>query len=195
MMQFVKLMQPTETTGILDIGGYSGTWLDSAVASRITLLNLPEYAGQPDKPERFEYVHGDGRALTYLDQSYDIVFSNSVIEHIGDWEGQQAFAREVIRVGRSYWVQTPAQEFFVDPHLLTPFIHWLPRRWVPNLLRNFTVWGWITRPTKAEALDYWKRLDLRMLTYSEMKALFPKATIQVERCLGMRKSYIAIYRS
>jgi ubiquinone/menaquinone biosynthesis C-methylase UbiE len=194
MEQFVKLMRPEKGVRILDVGGYAGTWNDSTLDARVTLLNLPDYAGRPDQPEKFEYVHGDGRALEYPDQSWEIIFSNSVIEHIGDWTGQQAFAREVVRVGRSYWVQTPAKEFFLDPHLLTPFIHWLPRQWVPGLLRYFTVWGWLTRPTRAEALDYWVRLDLRMLTRREMKSLFPQATILVERFLGMPKSYVACFR-
>jgi 2-polyprenyl-3-methyl-5-hydroxy-6-metoxy-1,4-benzoquinol methylase len=62
-------------------------------------------------------------------RSFDIVFSNSVIEHVGDAESQQQFAHEIARVGRAYWVQTPNRRFPVEPHLLTPFLHFLPTRW------------------------------------------------------------------
>ncbi len=69
------------------------------------LLNTPragdELAGAA------EWVAGDGRRLPFRDQSFDVVFSNSVIEHVGDVESQRRFAREVARVGRAWWVADP----------------------------------------------------------------------------------------
>ena len=72
---------------------------------------------------------GDGRALPFRDEAFDVVFSNSVIEHVGDAASQRRFAREVARVGRAYWVQTPNRWFPVEQHLLTPLVHWLPKSW------------------------------------------------------------------
>lgn len=54
-------------------------------------------------------VVGDGTRLAFEDQSFDLVYSNSVIEHLGTWEKQQAFAAEARRVGRGYWIPTPGQ--------------------------------------------------------------------------------------
>jgi hypothetical protein len=54
------------------------------------------------------------------DQEYDIAFSNSVIEHVGDWERQAAFASEIRRVGKNLWIQTPAKECPIEPHYLAP---------------------------------------------------------------------------
>jgi len=193
MLCFIDRIQPTAETRILDIGGYSETWRDFPIGSKITLLNLPKYAEKPQSPERFEYVYGDGRRLEYTDGEFDIVFSNSVIEHVGGKDQQRAFAAEARRVGKAYWVQTPAKEFPLEPHLLTPFIHWLPAYWIPRLLRFFTVWGWITRPTREQARSFWA--EIRPLTGREVRELFPDATILVQRFLGIPKSYIAYRRA
>ena len=74
--------------------------------------------------------------------------------------------------------------------MLTPFIHWLPRKLQARLLRNFTVWGWMTRPDAAECARF---LDTtRMLTRAELQTLFPEAEIWTERFLGLAKSFVAV---
>jgi hypothetical protein len=191
MNRFFSIMQPTRETLILDIGGYPGSWEDSKIQSKIILLNLPKFSSHQPNNEKFEYVYGDGRKMDYLNAQFDIVFSNSVIEHLGNFEDQKKFAAEAQRVGVNYWIQTPAKEFFLDPHLLTPFMHWLPFSIIPKLLRYFTVWGILTSPSREEAEKFWEDLKLRPISYREMKILFPKAEIIVERFLGMPKSYIA----
>jgi hypothetical protein len=128
--------------------------------------------------------------LQFSDGEFDIVFSNSVIEHLGTWEAQQRFAREVRRVGRRYWVQTPAREFIIEPHLLTPCIHWLPRHLQFRLARRCTVWGIIERPTPARAAAYLS--ELRLLGFDEFAQLFPDSLILRERFLGFTKSYVAV---
>jgi len=135
-------------------------------------------------------VVADGCALDYPDQSFDVGYSNSVIEHVGTFERQKAFAREIRRVGKAIWVQTPAQEFFMEPHLIAPFIHWLPRSWQRRLIRYFTVWGWLKKPTPAEVEGFLD--EVRLITFAEMKELFPDCEILRERFLGMTKSYIAV---
>jgi hypothetical protein len=128
--------------------------------------------------------------LHFNDGEFDIVFSNSVIEHLCTWEAQQRFAQEVRRVGRHYWVQTPAREFFIEPHFLTPCIHWLPRVVQLKLARRCTVWGIIERPTQARAEQYVS--ELRLLKFEEVSELFPGSIILRERFLGFSKSYIAV---
>jgi len=140
-------------------------------------------------------VGGDGCVLPFRDKSFDIVFSNSVIEHVGDRERQSSFASEVRRVGRAYWVQTPNYWYPVEPHLLTPIIHWLPCSIQSTLVRRRgTVWEWLERPT-PDRRDYYLQHflnDIRLLRPAQLHLLFPDAQIVRERSLGLTKSIVAV---
>src|SRR5213078_1617346 len=126
------------------VGGTPETWELVAVRPRVTLLNTPrtraELAGAA------WWVAGDGRALPFRDGAFDVVFSNSVIEHVGDADSQRRFAAEIMRVGRAFWVQTPNRWFPVEQHLLTPLIHWLPKAVQRAIVPRFTVWALLVRP-------------------------------------------------
>ncbi|CAN2048094.1 Class I SAM-dependent methyltransferase [Candidatus Magnetomoraceae bacterium gMMP-1] len=188
--RFVQEMNPKLSYRILDVGGYHWFWKGMKCRNAITLLN-------PDIPELFEsllpqfsYIQGNGRDLPFGENQYDIVFSNSVIEHLGLYEGQKRFATEVRRVGKSYWVQTPNHWFPVEPHLISPLIHYFPKRIQKRLIRWFTIWGLVTRPTKEQINDFIS--EVRLLTEGEMKELFPDARIVAERFLCFKKSFIAV---
>jgi hypothetical protein len=73
------------------------------------------------------YAVYDGRALPFPDRSFDLVFSNAVIEHILGEGAQERFAREVMRVGKSWFVTTPNYWFPFESHHLLPFFQFLPR--------------------------------------------------------------------
>src|SRR5579863_10768587 len=78
MQEFVKRFQVTPGTRILDVGGTPSNWLLADVRPSVTLLNMPR--GQEQCEQGFTFVSGDGCELPFPDQSFDIVFSNSVIE-------------------------------------------------------------------------------------------------------------------
>jgi hypothetical protein len=190
--KFMELFKPDKETRILDVGGLPRFWQEVPIKSKITLLNvhpLDEHESSFMTPNQ-ESVVGDGTALPYEDREFDIVFSNSVIEHVGTWEKQVAFAGEARRVGRSYWVQTPAREFIVEPHYFTLFLHWCSKPVQKKLLRNFSLWGLLGRPSE-QTLDY-VLAELRLTTGAEFRELFPDGDIWVERFLGLPKSYTAI---
>lgn len=176
---------------ILDIGGWQEFWEIVAFTNtphKIILLNT--YSVRTTYPN-FVSVVGDARRLTmFEDQSIDIVFSNSVIEHLGTFENQFAMAREVERVGKKYYIQTPSYAFPIEPHFLFPCYHWLPLSWRAKLLARFSL-GFIER-THSEERAYEVLREFRLLTKSEVARLFPSATIYAERILGIPKSYIAI---
>jgi len=100
------------------------------------------------------------------------------------------FAQETRRVGRQIWVQTPAKSFFVEPHLITPFIHYLPKKIQEKLLRNFSILGLITRPSQEKVKVFLE--EVRLLIYDEMAQLFPDCEIYIERFLDFAKAYIAV---
>ena len=193
--QFVRILNPSTGDSLIDIGGESGTWISNPpVVGRIDLVN-PKVL-QIDSAARssrgMSSIVGDGRDLVDVaDQSYDIAFSNSVIEHVGTWEDQQKFAAEMHRVGKKLWCQTPARECPIEPHYMAPFIHWLPRSLQRRLIRRFTPWGWLSKPP-PEDIDFMVDTT-RLITLREMKQLFPDCQILVERILFIfPKSYIAV---
>jgi hypothetical protein len=193
MRRFDAIFEPTSATRLLDIGGAPNTWMSESrdgVRFPVTMVNLqyPDPAARTNG--RFTLVEGDAVDLPFADGAFDIAFSNSVIEHMTTWERQQAFASEARRVARRLWIQTPARSFPLEPHVLAPLFQFLPGKWQRRLARNCTLWGLMTRPDKAGVEEMLG--DIRLLTYREMKALFPDCRILKERVLGLTKSYIAV---
>jgi hypothetical protein len=188
MASFEQTFGLRPDTRILDVGGTALNWSFVRTRPRITFLNLPT-DGDSD-------VIGDGRYLPFRDRSFDLVFSNSVIEHLSSEEDQRRFANEVRRTGRAYWVQTPDRRFPIEPHLLTPFIHWLPRGARKAIARRFTVWSVIERPSQDRWEFYIRHCseEVRLLDRRQLQDLFPEAEIRQERFLGMSKSLIAVWQ-
>lgn len=129
-------------------------------------------------------------ALSAQDNSFDIAYSNSVIEHVGDWESQKAFAHEVRRVARRYYVQTPSRGFFIEPHFIGLFLHWFPKKAQRKLLPFLSLRYWISGESRTFFDDLVHEVNL--LTAKQMRELFPDARIVRERFLGMTKSLFAI---
>lgn len=189
MAQFERRMQLTGGEIILDVGGDTTNWHLTQTEPKVTLLNLniPEDARDD---ARFTWVHGNATALPYRDGEFELVFSNSVIEHLGDLESQKRFAAECRRAGRRLWIQTPALGFPIEPHYLTPFVHWMPKPLRRRVLRWFSFWGLMTRPSQ-EKVDQ-RVAEIRLLSRREMRELFPDCQIVVERFCFWPKSYIAV---
>ena len=186
MQRFVRDFGITHATRVLDIGGTFYNWSLAPVMPRLTMLNLPR--AREEGPA--DWVSADGCALPFRDGAFDVVFSNSVIEHLGTWGRQRQFASEVMRVGKRYFVQTPNKWFPVETHLLTPFVHYLPKKWQSPIVRRWTVWGMVTGITGERKRFYIEHYlaDIRLLNGTEMEELFPGARLVRERVLGWTKS-------
>ena len=157
----------------------------------VDLLNLlPASAPDLSQSPKMRCFQGDGRALEFGDLAYDIVYSNSVIEHVGTWDDQKAFAAEARRVGRRLWIQSPARACPVEPHYLGVFIHWFPSAWHVPLARWTSVMG-LTGAADLQSIAS----NTRLLSKREYRVLFPDCEIWTERFLWVfPKSYVAIRR-
>jgi Methyltransferase domain len=177
---------------VIDLGGTNEFWERRGWAGRddvlVTLVNLEP---QDRRHANIRPVVGDATDLSdHPDGSFDIAFSNSVIEHLFDFEAQSRMAREVRRVGRAYWVQTPNFWFPVEPHFLVPFWHWLPEDVRVEILSRRGV-GWAGRCRDREVARRVVR-EHRLMRRTELARLFPGATILGERFGGLVKSWTAI---
>jgi hypothetical protein len=181
----------TRDTRVLDVGGTVDIWRLAPVMPRLVLLNQARARHEIGSAEAV--VLGDGTSLPFADRSFDLVFSNSVIEHVGSRAEQARFASEIARVGRQYWVQTPNRYFPIEHHLWTPFVHWLPRRWQAAILTRFSIWKLVTNYDAAQREFYVQHyLDsIRLLSASDLAALFTDGVVARERCLGWTKSLVA----
>lgn len=178
---------------ILDIGGVIPYWegvgdLWAGLPLEITIINLG--APEVDRPPFFVR---DGNACSlpqYPDNSFDLVHSNSVIEHVGQWHEMSLMAREIRRLAPSYFIQTPNFWFPMEPHYRTLFFHWYPEVVRAEMLlkkrRGFT--------EKLTSLDEAMRnvQSVRMLTRGQMAELFPDGRIVEESFFGFAKSVMAI---
>ena len=177
---------------ILDIGGTVSFWEKRGWAGRddveIVLVNLEtEETGY----ENLQSRTGDATNLGELpDGSFDIVFSNSVIEHLQTYDRQAAMALEVRRLAPVYWVQTPNFWFPVEPHFLTPAWHWLPVKARVALLRRRR-WGWRGPcPDPVEATELVR--EIRLMRRTEVTRLFPDASLEPEKIGPLVKSFVAV---
>lgn len=178
---------------VLDLGGGVAYWMGLEEVWRdrplhITLINV---ASEPVPDGRFESLAGDAcHSPDLADASFDIVHSNSVIEHVGGWRDKKRMAAEVRRLAPRYFVQTPNYWFPIEPHFRAPAIQWLPRPWQRRLVMAAAL-GFHPR---AKSLDEADDIlaDASLLDRREMADLFPDGRIVRERFCGLTKSLIAI---
>lgn len=184
MADLVRLARLRPGTRILDLGGTPALWREVPFSLDITVLNLPGAIKREGEPHhRFSYVAGDACEVhQFGDREFDLVFSNSVIEHVGGAARRRAFAREVLRLGRSYWVQTPSKWFPLEAHSGMPF-WWF---YSPSV-RDAFLRRW------RDKLPAWTEMvaGTCVLEIDEVRQLFPNAEILVERSFGLPKSYTA----
>jgi len=139
---FLDELRPTAATTVLDVGvdevgfGDGGGQVGCGTHNffeelypwrrRITALGLHGGAGVRARYPEVAYVQADACALPFEAGAFDIVFSNAVIEHVGDVERQRLFVSEALRVGRRVFVTTPNRWFPIELHTRLPLVHWLP---------------------------------------------------------------------
>jgi methyltransferase family protein len=185
---------------IIDVGGTRQYWSivptdffhTHGVSILITNISAPADKEDVDDAGTFRYAEADARDLPYPDNSFDIAHSNSVIEHVGDWDSQVRFAREVARVAPGYFVQTPNYWFPWEPHFGMVGFQFLPMPLQISLLMARPR-GFYQRAATVDAavrsIETCQLLDAR-----RFHALFADGELVREKFLGMTKSLMAIRR-
>jgi 2-polyprenyl-3-methyl-5-hydroxy-6-metoxy-1,4-benzoquinol methylase len=183
---------PGKVTRILDVGGTQTYWqaLEPLWRGRdldITIVNLGSESAD-DGP--YHLRPGNACALDELaDRSFDLVHSNSVIEHVGRWEAMSAMAKEVRRLAGHYYVQTPNFWFPVEPHFRTALMHWYPEAVRANML--------LRKKRGFRSVDNFDAAmrevqDINLLTRRQLQTLFPDAEVKSEKLGPVTKSIIAM---
>jgi SAM-dependent methyltransferase len=173
--QFLELTGVGASTRILDVG--CGTLGLRGLAPELDITGT-DVAPRPSYPGPFVQADATVR-LPFADGEFDLAYSSSVVEHL-EPSARAAFAAELRRVARGWWVQTPAWSFPVEPHALLPFAHWLP----VGLRKRYWSLG---------AAGSWEEISL--LRRGELSALLPGSEVVAERFGPLAKSWIALRRS
>jgi hypothetical protein len=175
---------------VLDIGGEAQFWRRRKPRpAHVTMVNV--VAEEAEEPW-IRSVVGDGCALPAGLGEFDLVFSNSVIEHVGGHWRRERFAEQISAAAPRYWVQTPNRYFPVEPHFLFPFFQHLPRPVQASIAAHWPVGNFGRVRDREVAFGY--ALEIELLSRAEIRRYFPGAELLAEKVAGLTKSWIAVRR-
>lgn len=175
---------------VIDLGGTVEAWNAAPVQpAELTVLNL-SHSVVGDRSST-TLVVGDACALPaeLAGRRFDLVYSNSLIEHVGGVARRMDLAASVAALSDRHWVQTPYRYFPVEPHWLFPGFQFLPLCTRALISRTWPVMGWRSADLHHAVGD---ALWVELLSRTEMLWLFPDSTILAERLAGLTKSLIAV---
>lgn len=175
---------------VIDLGGLVETWLRAPVRPKhVHVLNRARPALAV--PEWVEVTYGDACALPdhIASRRYDLVFSNSVIEHVGGHERRLRFAEAVHLLAETHWIQTPYRFFPVEPHWMLPGMQFLPTAVQVAVAHRWPLSDDADRRHATKNVLWTELLDR-----TQMRHYFPDSTLRAERLFGLTKSLIA-YRA
>jgi hypothetical protein len=173
---------------VLDLGGTTVSWrvLGLRPAS-VTIVNLDHDGKAPCEPW-MEMVDADACAGGF--GKYDLVFSNSLMEHLGGHARRQQFANVVRESAPAWWVQTPYRYFPIEPHWVFPGMQFLPFRTRVMICQHWSMLDMPACKDANEAADLVASTEL--ISATEMRTYFPTSEIWFERVAGIPKSLVAI---
>lgn len=186
---FIETFPSLSEMRVLDLGGTPSLWRHAAEKPKsITMVNLQSFdSGDPS----IVSLAGDACDLpsSVAADRFDLVFSNSLIEHLGGHSQRQRLVDNIHMLADRHWVQTPYRYFPIEPHWLFPGFQWLPyearvqisMRWNRGHIRTYT------RDGAQDRVD-----EVDLIGISQMRRYFPSSTIWYERFAGLIKSLVAI---
>lgn len=189
--ELVRRFPGLATMRVLDLGGTPDFWRSAPVRPRfVTTVNL-DTKYEPDEPW-LHHVVGDACLHDTLDRcpgEYDLVVSNSLVEHVGGYQRRRDLAAVVRAAAPAYWVQTPDRYFLVEPHYVAPGFQFLPVSARARLVSRWPLAHERVHTTEAALAQV---LTIDLIGVAELRHLFPASTIWRERMFGLSKSLVAI---
>lgn len=190
---FLNLVKTGAQDAILDIGvtnsAFPGAnYLEShyQFPENITALGNEKLVEFKKAFPKIKTVQGDGRRLPFSDNEFDIVYSNAVLEHVGDYEKQKMFIAESFRVAkRITYITTPNKFFLIDSHTLIPLAHWAPLKTRNKIYKIFGRESWASVDT------------LNLVSASDLKKMLAELNIKnyelkKQRFLGWTTNFMLI---
>ena len=129
---FTARMRPSSQDRILDVGvsdviNDGANVLERAYPYRhnITACGLSDGHDFMQAYPGARYVPIEpNRRLPFDDSSFEIATSNAVLEHVGSFEHQALFVRELCRVARRVFISVPNRFFPIEHHTGLPVAHY-----------------------------------------------------------------------
>jgi hypothetical protein len=187
---FQTVFPALESMSVIDLGGRPEFWMRASTRpGSVHVVNLePPDSGLPT------WIRADQANACDLPPHiagghYDLVFSNSVLEHVGGHAQRLRFAEAVHSLSPRHWVQTPYRYFPVEPHWLFPGFQFLPLLARGEISRR---WPLVHTQSESRAAGIRAAMGVELLSRTEMKAYFPDSDVEAERMLGLAKSLVAI---
>ncbi len=187
--RFVELFPDIAEMRVIDLGGTAAYWAAAPVRpARVVLVNLQAQAS--DEAWITSYV-GDvcDPPEAVRAERFDVVYSNSVIEHVGGHANRERMAEMVHGLGDRHWVQTPYRYFPIEPHWLFPGFQFLPTTLRARVARSWPL-AWSRPPDRRTSVS--NAMGVELLDRTQMTYYFPGSTLLTERVGGLVKSLIAV---
>ncbi len=175
---------------VVDLGGTVSSWdLAPVRPARLVLVNAA--VESTSTAGRAEFVEGDACALPdgLKAESFDLVYSNSVVEHVGGIFRMSQFADSVRSLAPHHWIQTPYRYFPIEPHFLFPGLQFLPLAARAKAIQR---WPFSHSGSVDPADSVAVALGVELVGHTQFEFLFPDSEIIEERALGLTKSLIAV---
>ena len=175
---------------VIDLGGTVETWLRAPVRpGAVHVVNLE--APPAEVPDWIRADRADACDLPehIAGSRYDLVFSNSVIEHVGGHAQRMRFAAAVHRLAPKHWVQTPYRYFPIEPHWLFPGFQFLPLVVRGEISHR---WPLMHTPSASRSEGITAAMEVELLSRTELGYYFPDSVLRQEKAMGLVKSLIAV---
>ena len=195
LMQFYKFLKPKDNDKILEVGvaNHEYSSVDNFLIKKypypenITVLSIGDLSEFQKKYPAVKAITYDGKLFPFENKTFDITHSNAVIEHVGHFEEQRLFLKEIVRVSKRGMISTPNKYFPIEIHTRVPLLHLCPKNIFEKYL-NLIGKSWATG-------DYMNLLSKKEIDKLMKQTVVKNYKIIKNRFLGMTMTFSVIWWS